>query len=144
MKGQPNTIESIMDRREPIAESGCYVWLGAEVEGYGQVRYKGRKCLVHRLVWERKNGPVPHGKVLDHLCRVRLCSNENHLEPVTHEVNILRGESFAAKNSALSECLRGHVFSYENTYWRKDGTGRVCRACRRDRKALTRRSHKKT
>lgn len=30
-----------------------------------------------------------------------------------------------------SHCKHGHVFTLENTYWRANGKGRQCRACRR-------------
>jgi hypothetical protein len=40
-------------------------------------------------------------------------------------VNVLRGQSPAAKNARKTVCLRGH----DDWSFRPDGKGRVCRAC---------------
>jgi hypothetical protein len=43
-------------------------------------------------MYEQLVGPVPEGFELDHKCRNRNCVNVyEHLEVVTHQVNILRG-----------------------------------------------------
>jgi hypothetical protein len=52
--------------------------------------------------------------------------NPRHLEPVTQRENILRGQSFAAKNARKTKCLNGHVFDS----LRQRG-GRNCNTCRR-------------
>ena len=41
-------------------------------------------------MWEKKNGPVPEGFELDHICRQRDCMNPEHLELVTHQENYFR------------------------------------------------------
>jgi len=72
----------------------CHIWQLATTEkGYGQEwdASRGRMNFAHITAWERKHGPVPDGKELDHLCRVRPCVNDDHLEPVTHLENIRRG-----------------------------------------------------
>lgn len=33
-------------------------------------------------------------------------------------------------------CRRGHEFTEANTYWRPDGRGRECRACRANRSRI--------
>lgn len=110
---------------------GCWLWQGVpDSKGYGQIKISGVKRLVHRLVYEQTVGPIPAGMTLDHLCRVRLCCNPDHLEPVPGVVNVLRGESLNARNARKTECVHGHPFDLLNTYWRPDGT-RQCRECRR-------------
>jgi hypothetical protein len=57
--------------------------------------------------------------------------NPEHLEPVTHRVNMLRAStSISAKAAATTHCPRGHEYSPENTYVDPTG-GRRCRECSR-------------
>jgi hypothetical protein len=110
--------------------SPCWIWLGAKVTGgYGMATVRYRTRMVHKLFYERANGPVASGLELDHLCRDRACVNPAHLEPVTSRVNILRGEGLSAKNARKTHCSYGHEYTPENTYLRPDGA-RQCRACR--------------
>lgn len=77
-------------RSMPEPFSGCLLWLGSVASGYGQIRVNGRIVLAHIVSFELQNGPVPVGLELDHLCHTKLCMNPNHLEPVTHQENMLR------------------------------------------------------
>ena len=74
-------------------DTPCWVWTRATVgeRGYGQVKVNGRNTMAHRAVWEERIGPWPTGLQADHLCRVRLCVNPGHIEPVTQSVNQRRG-----------------------------------------------------
>ncbi len=51
----------------------------------------GRRQYAHRVMYERANGPAPAGMDLDHLCRVPVCCNPDHLEAVCHAENSRRG-----------------------------------------------------
>jgi hypothetical protein len=69
-----------------------------------------------------------------------------HLELVSNKENILRGNSFAAKNAVKTHCPKGHEYNFENTRykvikegWRK-GVSRFCRQCKRDRNKINRAS----
>lgn len=66
---------------------------------------KGRYYFLHRVVWEARNGPVPEGLELDHLCRNRACSNPDYLEAVTRSVNAQRGIPGDLRPKV---CKRGH------------------------------------
>jgi hypothetical protein len=69
-------------------ETPCWIWLGRiERNGYG----KRGKQWAHRISYERRYGPIPPGRDLDHLCRVPLCICPWHLEPVTRSENNRRG-----------------------------------------------------
>lgn len=80
---------------------GCWIWTGARnADGYGVIRVGGRgssPALAHRTAFELLVGPIPDGRELDHVCRVRACVNPTprHLETVDHRTNIVRG--FAAR-----------------------------------------------
>lgn len=89
--------------------NGCWIWVGARTgSGYGQAWFGGRKMQAHRLTYEMMRGPIPDGMTLDHLCRVRLCVNPAHLEPVTRGENVLRGEGVTAKRARSVTCKYGH------------------------------------
>ena len=63
----------------------CVLWSGYTngKAGYGQLKVDGRHVLAHRWVYENWVGPIPDGWEIDHLCRVTLCVNAEHLEAVT-------------------------------------------------------------
>ena len=114
-------------------QNGCWIWLGPRVrtragDQYGCTRFEGRTEVAHRVAWRLLRGPVPVGLELDHLCRVTRCVNPLHLEPVTHRVNVLRGEGLAAQNARKSHCIRGHAFDDANTIIQASGK-RSCRTC---------------
>lgn len=89
---------ALLDRTVPVLVVSpldeCWVWCArTNRNGYGRLRVGGRELMAHRLAYEALVGPIPEGLVLDHLCRVRLCINPAHLEPVTVRENTLRGEA---------------------------------------------------
>jgi HNH endonuclease len=113
-------------------KTGCWLWTGALTsKGYGSVGIPKTKktTTAHAAVYELLVGPLPKGTQHDHLCRVRHCVNPEHLEPVTCKVNVLRGETIAARNAAKTKCKHGH--SLKDAYIRPDGGGRQCRTCLR-------------
>jgi hypothetical protein len=70
----------------------CWIWQWAKNRlGYGVISRKGGSRAAHIMVYERHRGPVADGLDLDHLCRFPSCVNPDHLEPVTHAVNMRRG-----------------------------------------------------
>jgi len=94
----------------PEPNSGCWLWTGAlSRQGYGTLG----KRYAHRIAWEIEHGPIPPGKVIDHLCRNRACSNTRHMEVVTHRVNILRGRAPSIVAHVSDTCQRGHVGSFK-------------------------------
>lgn len=114
--------------------SDCIIWHKSfGTSGYGQVWHDGKLKRAHRVEWEKVNGKIPDGKVLDHLCRNKKCVNVEHLEIVTQSVNILRGlHSIDNK----SHCPKGHPFIKENIMTRKNGH-RECAECNRVRARAT-------
>ena len=129
-----------VDKSGPIPEhaphlGNCWIWLGSSNdEGYGQIKANGRSAYTHRLSYELLVGPIPQGKVLDHLCRVRQCVNPSHLEPVTDGINFLRSLHSNAITFRTNVCKRGHLMEGVNLYVSPGGR-RNCRECQKIRKA---------
>lgn len=117
-----------------IDPSGCLIWTASGFStGYGQFKHGGRTLTAHRFAYTALVGPIPDGLVLDHLCRNKRCVTPDCLEPVTDQVNILRGTAPAASNAAQTHCLNGHPFDEANTRVTRAGK-RQCRACARERR----------
>lgn len=126
-----------MGRRIPIEyrleakidkTADCWFWNGQLTHnGYGQFVYREgqqTKCMMaHRAVYQVFVGPIPIGKVLDHLCRNRNCVNPEHLEPVTHRENIVRAPRWASDT-----CKRGHKYGEQADYYTATGLRR-CLEC---------------
>lgn len=125
----PDWIES---KIIPEPMSGCWLWMNAlDGHGYGRLRLGRHKTLAqcysaHRFVYEFYNGPIPDDLVIDHLCRNHCCVNPDHMEIVTHQINITRGTAPSAVNFHRTVCVNGH--SLENAYLIPSG-GRKCRIC---------------
>jgi hypothetical protein len=121
--------EYILQRIEVDSITGCWKWrLSLNHDGYGRANYKHRQMLAHRTSYEAFVGEVPAGQELDHLCRTRECVNPDHLEAVSHYVNIMRGKCFSSLNAKKTHCHAGHPLSGSNVYTTRNG-GRVCRTC---------------
>ena len=108
----------------------CWIWKAARGGGrtgqYGRF-YDGQGAVpAHRWAWESVNGPIPEGLTIDHLCRVKLCVNPDHLEPVPSSENTRRATRL------ITHCPYGHPYSKENTYIYPQGW-RKCRECHRIR-----------
>jgi hypothetical protein len=109
--------------RHVDASGPCWLWLGAKKGPYGNVGAgTDGSTTAHRYVWERLVGPIPKDHQLDHLCRVTLCVNPDHCEPVVPAENMRR--------TRRHRCGQGHDLTDPANY-RVDARGtRVCRPCR--------------
>lgn len=109
--------------RDPIF--GCELWTGKlDRDGYG---YHGRS-RAHIVAWVARNGAVPSGLELDHLCRRRACVALHHLEAVTRSENELRKSwRYRARRKV---CPAGHELERNRIKTPEDGI--VCRQCNRD------------
>lgn len=120
----------------------CWIWGGrrnGSGSGYG-VFWNGERLVpAHRWAYEDAHGPIPEGLEPDHLCRIRLCVKvvadeygPAHLEAVTHQVNLLRGDTVPARHAAKTHCPQGHPYAGDNLEREANGARR-CRTCHRDR-----------
>lgn len=115
-----------MTRREwarfhaKIDHKACWVWRGAKDQlGYGHARIGGKVYPAHRISYLVYKGNIAPGKEIDHLCRNSSCVHPDHLEAVTHAVNMAR-----SMPATKTHCRNGHEFSGRNK------RQRLCRICR--------------
>jgi len=133
-----------VDKTGPLFHgTSCWIWTAyRNPNGYGQFRPNGKLVLAHRFSYVLKSGPIPEGLELDHLCRNPPCVNWDHLEAVSHQLNMQRGisgEALAHKNRAKTHCPHGHIYDLFNTYIYKER--RHCRTCRVQRTKQWRLDH---
>lgn len=111
--------------------TGCWIWT-AQKNKFGYSLFRGFKSISqsgHIFSYKFFKGGIPEGLELDHLCKNRSCVNPNHLEPVTHFINLERANHWSIKNKNKTHCIRGHEFNQENTYL-LNGLRR-CRVCKK-------------
>ena len=108
----------------------CWNWTATTRNGYGRFNNGGSLVEAHRYAYQLLVGPIAEGRDLDHLCRNRACVNPSHLEPVSRQTNVLRGEGLAASYAMRATCKNGHPLEGDNVYVNPKGA-RICKACRR-------------
>lgn len=129
-----------------VAENGCWLWTARlNAGGYPTFRTERgepqRNVLAHRWAYEHLIGPIPEGLDVGHKCHDadgqcaggptcphRACVKPDHLQPETRQENTLAGNTIAAAQALMTQCLSGHEFTPENTYVSKEGR-RQCRMC---------------
>lgn len=130
--GDPNTLGPRGERGDIVKDPDerfwskvektdtCWLWTGGTRGrgGYGCYVRDRRNWLAHRWSYTVHVGPIPEGKVIDHLCRNTSCVRPEHLEAVTLEENSRR----ASRSRDMSHCGRGHDMSGPAKRSRKDGT----------------------
>jgi hypothetical protein len=116
--------------------SECMLWAGPkDRNSYGRWGSK----LAHRVVYEQLVGSIPQGMFVLHKCDTPPCINPEHLflgtaqDNTTDMLNKGRGNwNMGEHNLTKTHCPKGHEYTADNTYKRKDGR-RDCRTCHRER-----------
>jgi hypothetical protein len=119
---------------QKVDKSGdCWTWTGQMHHlGYGRFSVSaGVNLLAHRFAYEDILGSIPSGLELDHLCRNRACVRPEHLDPVTHAVNMgrstLSGDGSRRRAAQRTHCPQNHPYSGDNLIM--DNGARRCRIC---------------
>ena len=130
MRKRKSTHELFWSKVALPDANGCMVWTASlKSNGYGQFHIEGKNLYAHRVAYLWLVGPIPDGLQLDHLCRNRKCVAPDHLEAVTQQENLRRGDA-GINNKVKTHCPRGHAFTPENTRLNKQGS-RMCAICKR-------------
>lgn len=117
---------------------GCWRWHGAKSQGYGYINRGGRGegiVKATRYSYEIHKGPIPDGFLVRHKCDNPECTNPEHLELGTNADNsrdiVLRRRH---ATHGQTNCLNGHEYNEENTYYNKRGH-KYCKVCKREASA---------
>jgi hypothetical protein len=70
------------------SSSGCIEWVKFKKLGYGVAGFNGRIEQAHRVAWIIKNGPIPKGMQINHICHNRACIKIDHLYLGTQKENM--------------------------------------------------------
>jgi HNH endonuclease len=69
-------------------ESGCWLWTAyRDKNGYGWVRFRGKRQAAHRVSYEITFGESPGSVEVDHRCINPSCVNPAHLRRATRKQN---------------------------------------------------------
>lgn len=118
----------------------CFLWTGTvSSKGYGQVSYRNKQWLVHRLSHVIHLGEIPAGKLVCHECDNRRCWNPDHLWLGTNKENMVDcSRKGRADEQTKTHCIHGHEFTPENTRLNSmtETVKRACKSCHRMRQRL--------
>jgi len=106
---------------EPITESGCWIWMGANRRGYGQIKINNKNIYAHRVSYMMYKGRIGKGIHVCHTCDIPECVNPDHLFLGTAKDNFLdmvrKGRSptsfygkFGEKNPQAKLCAEDVIF----------------------------------
>lgn len=113
-------VQWYKDNAVTIDTNGCWIW-DKEIskEGYGKVRFKGKKYYTHRLFWALANDAVDEldnirdvGQVFRHLCDNKACCNPKHVVVGSRSENAIDAMKYS-KAKKYNEDIVEWLFLYE-------------------------------
>ena len=84
----------------------CWPWTSRTARGYGNLYFRGRTQMAHRVAFELANGPIPAGLLVRHTCDNPPCCNPAHLLLGTHRDNAWDRERRNRSKSARQRLVR--------------------------------------
>lgn len=115
--GDPLLTYKFSDPKEAFSaktvwQGSCLIWTGPKnSEGYGTIADGGKRVYVHRYAWEKANGEIPDGMMVDHRFHcLTTCCNVKHLRLATIAQNNYN-RSGASKSNKTS--------GVRNVFWEK-------------------------
>lgn len=85
-------------------KSGCWVWTGKKLNGYGSVQKGGKQKYAHRVSYQLFHSKNPGKKFVCHKCDNPVCVNPDHLFLGTQKDNI---RDMSNKGRGRGQFLRG-------------------------------------
>jgi len=119
-----------------IQEDGCWISrYSVASHGYAQIGWsipgapgKSAMVLAHRAAWVYRNGQVPLGMTIDHLCKAKRCVNPEHLFLGTAGDNARdaaqKGRTLSGEDNGHSRLTEDSVRAIRSLYATGDYTQR--------------------
>lgn len=109
-----------------VEDGDCLRWTGACINGHPAMN----KALVRRVLWEKKHGPIPAGKILRCTCELKRCINLDHCEVSTYRKvakecgaqGLMSGPTRSAKIAAAKRSGRQAKVSQDDVRVIRDST----------------------
>lgn len=92
--------------KEKLAErsshqvNGCILYTGQNNGTYGQIEYRRKTYLAHRVAYQLAKGDIPKGHCVCHQCDTPLCINPDHLWLGSYKDNV--ADMYAKKRFAYN------------------------------------------
>ena len=133
--------ERFWEKVNRVDGEGCWLWTSTRNRrGYGRFHVgKHKHVYAHRYSVELSGRVIPEGFEVDHLCSNPPCARPDHLDVVSHQENVRRGQGWSGSKARQTHCLRGHEFDAKNTRIEASGR-RQCRSCAALRQRASRRA----
>lgn len=116
MNSAPFSVESavrcghLLRRQTAKQADGCWMFMGANIRGYGRIKIGNSQVGAHRIAWTLKFGRIPADMDVLHKCDVRSCVNPSHLFLGTQADNVadMDAKGRRGKPSCTACLVSGH------------------------------------